>query len=114
MEQRRRRWDERRFRNLASGLGDGSRCDGVDRVVCERSVEAKFAHTWVGLAFAVQVLPQLLQGQITLFAAEDVPAKEEFDCGAVMGQPPAISMAPHSFPFGAHHPSGAIGCNGAW
>ena len=105
---------ERRFRNLASGLGDGRRGGGSDRVVGQRSVEAKFAHAWVGLAFAVQVLLELLQGQITLFAAEDVPAEEEFDCGAVMGQPPAIAMATHSFPLGAHHPGGAIGCDGAW
>ena len=76
---------ERRFRNLASGPGDGLRGGGVDCVVCERSVKAKFAHAWVGLASAVQVLLELLQGQITLFAAEDVPAEEEFDCGAVMG-----------------------------
>ena len=114
MEQRRWRWDERRFRNLASGLGDGSRCGGVDRVVGERSVEAEFAHAWVGLAFAVQVLPEFLQGQITFFAAKDVPAKEEFDRGAVMGQPPAIAMATHSFTFGAHHPGGAVRCDGAW
>ena len=114
MERGTLRCHERRFRNLVSGPGDGCRCGGADRVVGERSVEAKFAHAWVGLASVVQVLPELLQGQITLFAAEDVPAEEEFDRGAVMGQPPAISMAPHSFPFGAHHPGGAIGCNGAW
>ena len=108
------RLHERGFRNLASGPRDGSRCDGPDCVVGERSVEAEFAHAWVGLAFAVQVLPELLQGQISLFAAEDVPAEEEFDRGAVMGQPPAIAMATHSFPFGAHHPGGAIGCDGAW
>ena len=60
MEQRRRRWNERRFRNLASRPGDGSRCGGVDCVVGERSVEPEFAHSWVGLAFAVQVLPELM------------------------------------------------------
>ena len=85
MERRARGWNERRFRNLASCPGDGRRGGGVDCVVAERSVEAKFAHAWVGLASAVQVLLELLQGQITLFAAEDVPAEEEFDCGAVMG-----------------------------
>ena len=51
---------ERRFRSLASRPGDGSRCGGVDRVVAERSVEAKFAHAWIGLASAVQVLLELL------------------------------------------------------
>ena len=106
--------NERRFRNLASGLGDGSRGGGADRVVGERSVETEFAHAWAGLASAVQFLLEFLQGQIALFAAEDVPAEEEFDGGAVMGQPPAIAMATHSFPFGAHHPGGAIGCDGAW
>ena len=114
MERRTSGCHERRFRNLASGPGDGSRGGGVDRVVDERSVKAKFAHAWGGLAFDLKVLLELLQGQITLFAAEDVPAEEEFDCGAVMGQPPAIAMATHSFPFGAHHPAGAIRCDGAW
>ena len=105
---------EWRFRNLASGPSDGRRGGGADRVVAKRSVEAEFPHTWVGLAPAVQVLLELPQCQITLFAAEDVPAEEEFDGGAVMGQPPAIAMATHSFPFGAHHPCGAICCDGAW
>ena len=114
MERRARGWNERRFRNLASGPGDGSRGGGADRVVGERSVEAEFAHAWAGLASAVQFLLEFLQGQIALFAAEDVPAEEEFDGGAVMGQPPAIAMATHSFPFGAHHPGGAISCDGAW
>ena len=55
-------WNERRFRNLASGPGDGRRCGGADRVVGERSVEAKFAHAWIGLAFAVQFFSELTQG----------------------------------------------------
>ena len=53
-------WNERRFRNLASGPGDGGRCGGADRVVDERSVKAKFAHAWVGFASVVQVLLELL------------------------------------------------------
>ena len=53
MELQRLGWNERRFRNLASGPGYGRGCAGADRVVCERSVEAEFAHAWVGLAFAV-------------------------------------------------------------
>ena len=114
MERRTRGRNERRLRNLASGPGDGSRCGGADRVVGERSVEAEFAHAWVGLAFAVEFLLEFLQRQIPLFAAEDVPAEEEFDGGAVMGQSPAIAMATHSFPLGAHHPGGAISCDGAW
>ena len=56
MERRARGWNERRFRNLASGPGDGSRGGGADRVVGERSVEAEFAHAWAGLASAVQFL----------------------------------------------------------
>ena len=105
---------EWRFRNLASGPGDGRRRCGADRVVGKCSVEAEFTHAWVGLAPAMQVLLEFLQCQITLFEAEDVPAEEEFEGGAVMGQPPTIAMATHSFAFGAHHPGGAIGCDGAW
>ena len=85
MERRTRGCNERRFRNLASGPGDGCRGGGADRVVDERSVEAEFAHAWVGLAPAVQILLEFLQSQITFFPAEDVPAEEQFDCGAVMG-----------------------------
>ena len=54
--------NERRFGNLASGPGDGRRCGGADRFVGERSVEAKFAHAWIGLAFAVQFFAELTQG----------------------------------------------------
>ena len=85
MERGTRGGHERRFRNLASSPGYGRRCGGFDRVVGERSVEAKFAHAWVGLASVVKVLLEFLQGQIAFFAAEDLPAEEEFDGGAVMG-----------------------------
>ena len=106
-------WNERRFRNLASGPGDGRRCGGADCLVGERSVEAKFAHARIGLAFAVQFLAELPQGRIALFAAEDVPSTEQFDRGAVVGDSPAIAMAAHRFPFGPHHPDGALRCDGA-
>ena len=112
MERRARGWNERRFRNLASGPGDGRRGGGADRVVGERSVEAEFTHAWAGLASAVQVLLEYLQGQIAFFAAEDVPAEEQFDRGAVVGNPPAIAMAAHRFAFGPHHPGGSIRCGG--
>jgi hypothetical protein len=47
---------ERRLRNLASGSCHGRCGFGADRVVGERSVKAEFAHTRVGLAFAVKFL----------------------------------------------------------
>ena len=54
-----------------------------------------------------------MQGRIALFVAEDLPAKQQFDCGALMRQPPTIAMTAYSLPFGSHHPSGAISCDGA-
>ena len=51
--------NERRFGNLAGGLGDG-RCGSCsDCVVAERSVNTKLAHAWVGLAFDVQFFAEL-------------------------------------------------------
>ena len=51
--------NERRFGNLAGGLGDGCCGAGADCVVAERSVKTKLAHAWIGLAFAVQFFAEL-------------------------------------------------------
>ena len=55
----RRALGERRFGNLASGLGDGCCGAGADGVVAECSVKTELAHAWVGLAFAVQFFAEL-------------------------------------------------------
>ena len=55
----RRELGERRFGNLAGGLGDGCCGSCSDCVVAERSVKTELAHAWVGLAFAVQFFAEL-------------------------------------------------------
>ena len=50
---------------------------------------------WPGIC--CEALGSVLERHITLLPAENVPAKQQFDCGAVMGESPAIAMAPDRF-----------------